>query len=74
MKSSHPIVRETSQITTGPVEKHQFWPAASFTKPGNDTNRQPANWTFSTGPTVFQATDERLPAQAANEAEVTLRW
>ena len=34
----------------GPVEKHQFSPTASFTKLGNDTNRQPANWTYSTGP------------------------
>jgi hypothetical protein len=36
---------------TGPVEKHQSLAAASFTKPEKDANRQPANWTFSTGPT-----------------------
>jgi hypothetical protein len=34
------------------VEKHQSLAAASFTKPEKDANHQPANWTFSTGPTV----------------------
>jgi len=38
------------QALMGPVEKHQFSPAARFMKPGNDANREPENWTFSTGP------------------------
>ena len=44
--------RRMLRQTNGPVEKHQFSPAASFMKPGNDANREPENWTFSTGPNV----------------------
>jgi hypothetical protein len=43
---------DTCQQRTGPVEKHQSLAAASFTKPEKGANRQPANWTFSTGPTL----------------------
>jgi hypothetical protein len=34
------------------VEKHQSSPAAGVTKSGKDASREPANWTFSTGPVV----------------------
>ena len=47
-------MRETGHQSTGLLKKHSFRRPLSYMKPGNDANRQPANWTFSTGPHRFE--------------------